>query len=58
MTTNVHDVRLAGLAASAPPEERGAELERARGCLLEEALGAVMGAITLWYLGTSLAWLA
>jgi len=46
---------VAGLSAGL---EIGDGARLAQGCLLEEILGAVFGAITLWYLVSSIASLA
>jgi hypothetical protein len=56
--TQGDEVRFAEVAAQRAEVEVGDGVRLAQACLIEEILGAVFGAITLWYLVTSLAGLA
>jgi hypothetical protein len=56
--TQGDEVRFAEIAARDAEREVGDGVLLAQACLIEEMLGAVFGAITLWYLMTSLAGLA
>jgi hypothetical protein len=56
--TQGDEVRFVEVAARGAEREVGDGVRLAQACLIEEILGAVFGAITLWYLVTSLAGLA